>query len=88
MPVGYLEMQDCDFPMECVDSSLSGTALWDWNYYMVEGAAKFARPVTNMKKFPGWMRDFGFVIAKQETVHWPMNPWPKDSHLKRLGLWF
>lgn len=55
---------------------------------MVEGAAKFARPVTNMKKFPGWMRDFGFVIAKQETVHWPMNPWPKDSHLKRLGLWF
>jgi len=87
-PGGYLEWQDADFPMRAVDDTLAGTALWEWNMAIVDGAAKAGRPWTNTKKYKGWMEEIGFVDVREELLYWPVNTWPRDPHLKKLGLWF
>jgi Methyltransferase domain len=87
-PGGYLEMQDADFPMKCVDDSILGTALWEWNMSILDGAEKAGRPWTRTKQYKGWMEEIGFVDVEEQILHWPSNTWPKDKHLKRLGLWF
>jgi hypothetical protein len=87
-PGGYLEMQDADFPMKAVDDTLAGTALWQWNMHIVEGAARAGRPWTRTKQYKGWMEDIGFVDVEEKILYWPTNTWPRDPHLKKLGLWF
>lgn len=87
-PGGYLEMQDADFPMRAVDNSMEGTALWEWNMCIVDGAAKAGRPWTRVKEYKGWMEEIGFVDVQEELLRWPVNTWPRDPHLKKLGLWF
>ncbi len=81
-------MQDADFPMKAVDDSMNGTALWEWNMHIVDGAAKAGRPWTRVKEYKNWMKEIGYVDIKEKALHWPINTWPRDTHLKRLGLWF
>jgi hypothetical protein len=69
-------MQDADFPMKAVDDSLIGTALWDWNMCVVDGAEKAGRPWTNTRKYKPWMEDIGFVDVKEELLIFPVNTWP------------
>ncbi len=87
-PGGYLEMQDTDFPMKCVDDTISGTALWDWNQYIIDGSARAGRPWTRVKEYKKWMIEIGFVDVEEKVLQWPINTWPRDTHLKKLGLWF
>jgi SAM-dependent methyltransferase len=87
-PGGYLEMQDADFPMSCVDNTLEGTTLWKWNMFIVEGAAKAGRPWTRTKQYKKWMEEIGFVDVEEKIRYWPVNTWPRDPHMKKLGLWF
>jgi trans-aconitate methyltransferase len=81
-PGGYLEMQDADFPMKCVDDTLKGTALWKWNMYIQEGAEKVEKPWTKTKQYKEWMEEIGFVDVEEIILPWPINTWPKDLHLK------
>ncbi|KAG4442645.1 hypothetical protein IFR05_001901 [Cadophora sp. M221] len=87
-PGGYFEMQDTDFPMKSVDDTLVGTDLWDWNQYIIEGSAKAGRPWTRVKEYKKWMEEIGFVDVEEKILQWPLNTWPRDKHLKTLGLWF
>ncbi|RDW60316.1 hypothetical protein BP5796_11922 [Coleophoma crateriformis] len=87
-PGGYFEMQDADFPLRCIDDSMRGTALEQWNGYIVDGAARAGRPWTNTKKYKQWMLELGFVDVHEKLFRWPLNTWPRDPHLKMLGLWF
>ncbi|KAH7360408.1 S-adenosyl-L-methionine-dependent methyltransferase [Rhexocercosporidium sp. MPI-PUGE-AT-0058] len=87
-PGGYLEMQDTDFPMKSVDDTLVGTDLWDWNQYIIEGSAKAGRPWTRVKEYKKWMEEIGFVDVEEKVLQWPTNTWPRDKHMKTLGMWF
>ena len=87
-PGGYFEMQDTDFPMNAVDDTLMGTDLWSWNQYIIEGSAKAGRPWTRVKEYKKWMQEIGFVDVEEKVLQWPLNTWPRDKHLKTLGLWF
>ncbi len=33
------------------------------------------------------LRDAGFEDVHEELFTWPLNTWPRDKHLKDLGLW-
>lgn len=87
-PGGYFEMQDGEFPMISDDGTLAGTALWKWNELMMEGGAKAGRPWTRTKMYATWMIEAGFQNVTEELKIWPINTWPKDPHLKKIGLWF
>ena len=55
---------------------------------IVNGAAKAGRPWTRTKEYKGWMEEIGFVDVQEKPLRWPVNTWPKDPHLKKLGLCF
>ena len=81
-------MQDADFHMKSVDDTLIGTALWEWNMCIVDGAEKAGWPWTNTRTYKPWMEEIGFVDVKEELLIFPVNTWPRDPHLKKVGLWF
>jgi hypothetical protein len=81
-------MQDADFPMKCIDDTLKGTALWKWNICILEGAERVEKPWTKTKHYKEWMEEIGFVDVEEVILPWPINTWPRDLHLKTLGLWF
>ncbi|RDW57070.1 hypothetical protein BP6252_13885 [Coleophoma cylindrospora] len=87
-PGGYFEMQDGEFPMTSDDGTLADTALWRWNLLMMEGGAKSGRPWTRTRMYKAWMIEAGFEDVKEELMIWPINTWPRDPHLKKIGLWF
>jgi hypothetical protein len=54
----------------------------------VDAAEKAGRPWTNTRKYKPWMEEIGFVDVKEELLVFPVNTWPRDPHLKKVGLWF
>jgi hypothetical protein len=34
------------------------------------------------------MEEVGFVEVEEKCFVWPINTWPRDGHLKRLGKWY
>jgi len=87
-PGGYLEMQDCDFPAVTSDDSMSGTNLGKWFSDMVAGAAALGRDLGIVKHYKQWMEEIGFLNVEEKLFFWPINTWPKDPHLKKLGFWY
>jgi hypothetical protein len=87
-PGGYLEMQDGDFPARCTDGSLDSTALSRWYSGIVAGFAAHGRDAGIVKRYKDWMHEVGFVEIEEKLFYWPINTWPKNPHLKRLGVWF
>jgi SAM-dependent methyltransferase len=87
-PGGWLEMQDADFPARCADSSLAGTPLDQWYNYIVAGGAAMGRNLSMVRLYRGWLEEIGFVNVQERFFRWPINTWPRDPHLKKLGFWF
>jgi hypothetical protein len=38
-------------------------------------------------KYKAWLEEAGFVDVQEMHFAWPINTWPKNPHLKRLGIW-
>ena len=38
-------------------------------------------------KLEEWVKDAGFVNVVHKKFKFPVGPWPKDEHLKTVGLW-
>ena len=88
VPGGYLEFFDGLLPIECVDSSMDGTALGKWTPMCVEGAKNLGKDWTCTAKYKQYMKDAGFLDVKEIKYQWPTNTWPKSRHQKVLGMWF
>jgi hypothetical protein len=87
-PGGYIEMQDADFPGNCADDSLTGTALEKWYTNITAGAAALGRDLGIVKQYKRWMEEVGFVNVRERLYRWPINTWPRDPHLKKVGFWY
>ncbi|KAM3088535.1 hypothetical protein ACMFMG_000172 [Clarireedia jacksonii] len=86
-PGGYLEMQDPQMPIMCIDSSMDGTALQEWGYVSCLAAEKRGRKLTNSKHYGRFMKEAGFVDIVEKHFYWPCNPWPKGKKEKLLAVW-
>ncbi|PQE23062.1 hypothetical protein CJF32_00004447 [Rutstroemia sp. NJR-2017a WRK4] len=86
-PGGYLEMQDPQMPITCIDSSLEGTALQEWGRLSCLAAEKRGRKLTNSKNYGRFMEEAGFVDIVEKHFYWPCNPWPKGKKEKLLAVW-
>ncbi|KAF2431682.1 S-adenosyl-L-methionine-dependent methyltransferase [Tothia fuscella] len=86
-PGGYLEMQDCDFPLKCQDNTFPpNCALHQWGLKIEAGMKIFGRELA-ATKYKQYMLDAGFVDVVEVPFVWPQNTWPKDPKLKELGKW-
>ncbi|KAK1850479.1 TAM domain methyltransferase [Colletotrichum chrysophilum] len=87
-PGGYFEAQDMALPLGCDDGTLSvDSDLWKWVLLVMEGMAKFGRPVTAAEQWKQLMEEAGFEDVVETIYKWPTNRWPRDKHYKDLGMW-
>ena len=87
-PGGWLEFQDIYMPLRCIDDTFEGTTTQRYGVLFAECMAKLGRDVTYSQRYPQMFRDAGLVDVRELHFVWPMNPWPKGKHLKRLGALF
>lgn len=86
-PGGHFEMQDGCMPFRAADGTLANTTLLDWCHKTLEGSARVGRSWADPKTYKSMMEDVGFVDVREERFKWPLNTWPKDEKLKKLGMW-
>lgn len=85
-PGGWMESQEMMSKPHCDD----GTMPFDWPFLewsrLIDRAAEQSgRPLRIANRLKGWYEAAGFVDVQEKLMKIPMNPWPKDRHLKKLG---
>jgi hypothetical protein len=85
-PGGYMESQEIMTTPYCDD----GTMPDDWPFKewmkLVDDAAMQAdRPLRIASRLKRWYEEAGFVDVQEKVFKMPINPWPRDAHLKTLG---
>ncbi|KAM0334979.1 hypothetical protein ACHAQA_000013 [Verticillium albo-atrum] len=87
-PGGYFEAQDMALPLGCDDGTLSKESdLWKWVLLVMEGMAKFGRPVSAAQEWKTLLERAGFEDVVETVYKWPTNRWPRDKHYKDIGMW-
>ena len=84
-PGGWLAIQEVALPLFCPDRTLEGTALAKWQDNMMEASRISDTPFDNPHHYGRWMKEAGFVNVQQFVCHIPMNGWPQDPKMKRVG---
>ncbi|KAK3345933.1 hypothetical protein B0T25DRAFT_624587 [Lasiosphaeria hispida] len=94
-PGGWAEFQDYYVKMQCVDGSLDGTALEQWNNLLLEGVAKLGKNGLAVARFRQQVvlgaTDItrvvaaGFVDVVERKFALPGNAWAKGREEKIFG---
>lgn len=96
-PGGYLECHEFEVSLRCDDNSVpadpdphdpavsSGYGLLDWMRLYHRATTLLERRVDFASQIAGWMRDAGYVDVHERIEKLPVNSWPRDPRMKRLG---
>jgi len=85
-PGGYMESQEIMFTPTCEDGSMPPDwPFLDWTILSDEASEKGGTPLTIANKLKGWYEEAGFVDVREEVFKMPMNEWPLEPRLKKLG---
>ncbi|OCT52774.1 hypothetical protein CLCR_10205 [Cladophialophora carrionii] len=83
---GALEVQDISFRLRCDDGSLpEDSAFRRWAGCMLEASINLGCPLDSVDSVRELMIEIGFVDVEKRAYCWPMNQWPRDSRLKKIG---
>ncbi|KAK0709352.1 S-adenosyl-L-methionine-dependent methyltransferase [Lasiosphaeria miniovina] len=87
-PGGWAEFQDYDGEWYSGDGSLTAShATRTWMNGLIEAGNKLGRDPQPGGKLEGWARAAGFANVAHRRFKFPIGPWARDPHLKRVGLW-
>ncbi|KAM0548412.1 hypothetical protein ACHAPJ_009898 [Fusarium lateritium] len=86
VPGGYLEMQAVysEFKSDDDTRDKAENALL-WMKTIVEGSAKFGKPLDAASGWKKQMEEAGFVDVEQKILKVPIGSWPRDPKLKEIG---
>lgn len=88
-PNGYLELQDVE-SLCCDDDTFTADPpscrLAEWWSLVLQGFRCAGRPLDAALKHKERMLAAGFVDVQESLLKWPINTWPKDEHMKKIGL--
>jgi hypothetical protein len=86
-PGGYLELFEITFPTVVDDNSWPpNSALKEWGNLIVTAAANIGRAANSAESFLPQLKEAGFEDPVVFKSRWPTNKWPKDAHMKELGM--
>ncbi|KIW81861.1 hypothetical protein Z517_04887 [Fonsecaea pedrosoi CBS 271.37] len=87
-PGGWLELQDCIFPLATDDGSFhEGQPIYEWSSLLLEASEKLGRSLGDATRHREHMTAAGFINVTVKHFKWPSNHWPKDPRHKVVGLW-
>lgn len=86
-PGGYVEFQDWNTWLYSQNGTLPPDSALN-RFHQITCAGRHAqgfsmRPGPDLEKY---IRDAGFVDVTVTKLHLPLGPWPKNPHLKELGI--
>ncbi|KAH8602185.1 putative Trans-aconitate 2-methyltransferase [Bisporella sp. PMI_857] len=85
-PGGWMESQELMSTPYCDDGTMPPNwPFMEWIKYGDKAAMDANRPLRIANKLKRWYEEVGFVDVQEKVFKLPMNPWPKDKHLKALG---
>ena len=85
-PGGWMESQEIMTRVYCDDDTMSpGFPLVDWCDSLDLAAMQFGKPLRIANKLKKWYIEAGFEDVQEQVFRVPMNPWPKDPHLREIG---
>ncbi|KAF4879215.1 Secondary metabolism regulator LAE1 [Colletotrichum siamense] len=85
-PGGWAEFQDYNLMLDCDDGTLEGTEVWRWNDLMMDTCKMLNREAAPGPKLEDWVRATGFRNVRRQDFKVPQGPWPKDPHLRDVGM--
>ncbi|KAG6249095.1 hypothetical protein E4U23_002458 [Claviceps purpurea] len=88
-PGGYLESQEYDFFIGCDDGTMNPDGpLAQWSRDITLAGERCHRPTTTGQFLKEAFQRIGFVDVQEIVYKIPLNGWPKDDHLKKIGrMW-
>lgn len=89
-PGGYLELQDVS-GLACDDDTFTmdppSCPLAEWWSLVTQAFGKMGRDMEAASQHKARMEEAGFVDVTVINFKWPVNMWPRDSRLKKIGMW-
>lgn len=85
-PGGFMESQEIMSTPYCDDGTMPDN--WpfkEWMATLDEAAMQADRPLRIASRLKRWYQEAGFVDVQEKVFKMPINPWPRDRHLKFLG---
>ncbi|KAL4751793.1 hypothetical protein BDW72DRAFT_173009 [Aspergillus terricola var. indicus] len=87
-PGGYFEMHEVDPGFECDDDSIpADSSALQWSNLFFEGCKRIGHSIPTPAEYRTLMEEAGFVDVRLKVMKRPTNVWPKENHMKRLGLY-
>ncbi|KAF6828172.1 hypothetical protein CPLU01_08651 [Colletotrichum plurivorum] len=87
-PGGWAEFQDWSFMIQSDDGTIEGTELLRWTNLFMDACKVFGRDGQIGPKLEGLVRDnTGLINIHHQPFRIPVGPWPKDPHMKDIGMW-
>ncbi|EGS19969.1 uncharacterized protein CTHT_0044650 [Thermochaetoides thermophila DSM 1495] len=87
-PGGWAEFQDFDLQYYSEDGSLKPESYtYQWITTLLDAARQTGRDPCPGPKLEGYLRDAGFINVEHRRIRWPIGPWPRDPHLKEVGMY-
>jgi SAM-dependent methyltransferase len=94
-PGGWIECHEYDITLRCDDGTLppphpdnrSPYSFQNWIQFCRTSTSRLDRPLTIADQIAPWMSEAGYVDVHEQVRKVPVNPWPKDQRLKRIGAW-
>ncbi len=76
------------FPWRCDDGTAPpDSSIAEWARMFTEAASKAGLNVERAGDFVTPLQEAGFRSIHGQKFKWPIGPWPKGRHNKRLGKW-
>ncbi|KAK1706962.1 methyltransferase domain-containing protein [Colletotrichum acutatum] len=86
-PGGWAEFQDWSFELYSDDGTLEGTTMQYWMKLFMEACDVFKRDAKVGLKLESLVSEnTGLVNVFHKGFKIPAGPWPKDAHLKDIGM--
>ncbi|KAK1674944.1 methyltransferase domain-containing protein [Colletotrichum godetiae] len=86
-PGGWAEFQDWSFMLHSDDGTLEGTAIQRWADTFMDACKVFGRDAQIGPKLEALVREnTNLINIRHEPFKIPNGPWPKDAHLRDLGM--
>lgn len=88
VPGGWIEQVEISFELKSVDGSLAHDhVLAEWGRLLVDMGNKFGKSLRACDSMEGDVQHAGFKNVVKKVFQCPINSWPKDPHLKDIGIW-
>ncbi|OHE95619.1 methyltransferase domain-containing protein [Colletotrichum orchidophilum] len=86
-PGGWVEFQDLDLLYRSDDGSITDEHdCMKMNKTFISTCKQIGREPCPGPLFKDWVTEAGFINVSHQRYKLPLGPWPKDPHLKDVGL--